>query len=307
MKIRKRNLFRLAIDVGDKVNIWLQDVFGFNAKRKVLEKKQDFVTMKELDNTIGRSLGIISGPKPISELVAMKEKKTDIGTYEELTISPKMITEFVSFAQKTKLIDSKHSRQLSEIDFNELRVPDLKISFFIDVTTSCKLDGVLDNPESDSLEPAYKEFKADFNNYFSEVIDEENIQLYINLLNEPDDCTEPFYNYYDSYIANEIFIEYSEPYDEKFYFRDGNREIDDDEGWQYFEYDDEEEFIDMEWNFFIEEISIDIQSIKIEINGQKLNFGFNNKKDLKHLVVMLMSIYRKDVANQINQALLVNL
>jgi|TARA_B100000929_G_scaffold4012_1_gene3398 hypothetical protein len=58
MKIRKRNLFRLAIDISDKVNIWLQDAFGFNAKRKLLEKKQDLVTMKELDNTIGKSLGI---------------------------------------------------------------------------------------------------------------------------------------------------------------------------------------------------------------------------------------------------------
>ena len=58
MKIRKRNLFRLAIDISDKVNIWLQDAFGFNAKRKLLEKKQDLVTMKELNNTIGKSLGI---------------------------------------------------------------------------------------------------------------------------------------------------------------------------------------------------------------------------------------------------------
>ena len=58
MKIRKRNLFRLAIDISDKVNIWFQDAFGFNAKRKVLEKKQDFVTMRELDNTIGKALGI---------------------------------------------------------------------------------------------------------------------------------------------------------------------------------------------------------------------------------------------------------
>jgi hypothetical protein len=29
-----------------------------NDKRKVLEKKQDNITMKELDNTIGKSLGI---------------------------------------------------------------------------------------------------------------------------------------------------------------------------------------------------------------------------------------------------------
>ena len=58
MKIRKRNLFRLVIDISDKVNIWFQDVFGLNPKRKLLEKKQDFVTMSELDNTIGKSLGI---------------------------------------------------------------------------------------------------------------------------------------------------------------------------------------------------------------------------------------------------------
>jgi hypothetical protein len=58
MKIRKRNLFRLVIDISDKVNIWFQDVFGLNPKRKVLENKQDFVTMRELDNTIGKSLGI---------------------------------------------------------------------------------------------------------------------------------------------------------------------------------------------------------------------------------------------------------
>ncbi|MEO1945030.1 MAG: hypothetical protein ABGY11_12085 [Candidatus Thioglobus sp.] len=58
MKIRKRHLFRLAVEIADNVNIWIQDVFGFNAKRKILEKKQDLVSMKELDSTIGRSLGV---------------------------------------------------------------------------------------------------------------------------------------------------------------------------------------------------------------------------------------------------------
>jgi hypothetical protein len=58
MKIRKRHLFRLAVEIADNVNIWFQDMFGLNPKRKILEKKQDFVTMKELDNTIGKSLGI---------------------------------------------------------------------------------------------------------------------------------------------------------------------------------------------------------------------------------------------------------
>ena len=58
MKIRKRNIFRMVVGIADNANIWLQDVFGFNAKRKVLEKKQDFLSMKELDGTIGKSLGI---------------------------------------------------------------------------------------------------------------------------------------------------------------------------------------------------------------------------------------------------------
>ena len=57
-RIRKRIAFRLLVESTDKVNIRFQDMFGLNPKRKILEKKQDFVTMRELDNTIGKSLGI---------------------------------------------------------------------------------------------------------------------------------------------------------------------------------------------------------------------------------------------------------
>ena len=58
MKIRRRDIFRITVEVSDKLNILIQDMFGLNPKRKILEKKQDFVSMKELDNTIGKSLGI---------------------------------------------------------------------------------------------------------------------------------------------------------------------------------------------------------------------------------------------------------
>ena len=58
MKIRRRDIFRITVEVSDKLNILIQDMFGLNPKRKILEKKQDFVTMRELDNTIGKSLGI---------------------------------------------------------------------------------------------------------------------------------------------------------------------------------------------------------------------------------------------------------
>jgi len=58
MKIRKRKIFRYVIDTSDAINFWFQDKFNLNPKRTVLEKKQDLVTLKELDATIGKSLGI---------------------------------------------------------------------------------------------------------------------------------------------------------------------------------------------------------------------------------------------------------
>ena len=42
----------------DNINIWIEDLTGTNAKRKILEAKQDLVTLKELDETIGKHLNI---------------------------------------------------------------------------------------------------------------------------------------------------------------------------------------------------------------------------------------------------------
>jgi len=53
----KRKLFRWAIDIADRVNIFFKDVFNIDPKRKVLEKRQDLLTMQNLDNTIGKALG----------------------------------------------------------------------------------------------------------------------------------------------------------------------------------------------------------------------------------------------------------
>ena len=53
----KRKLFRWAIDVADRVNIFFKDTFNIDPKRKVLEGKQDLLTMKQLDSTIGKALG----------------------------------------------------------------------------------------------------------------------------------------------------------------------------------------------------------------------------------------------------------
>lgn len=58
MKIRKRKIFRWLVDTFDTINIWFEDRFNLNPKRIVLEKKQDLVTLEELDKTIGKSLEI---------------------------------------------------------------------------------------------------------------------------------------------------------------------------------------------------------------------------------------------------------
>ena len=56
MKIISRKTFRKVVDISDRLNIWFKNVFGLDAKRKVLEKKQDMITMRELDRTIGKAL-----------------------------------------------------------------------------------------------------------------------------------------------------------------------------------------------------------------------------------------------------------
>jgi hypothetical protein len=58
LKIRKRKIFRWLVDTFDTINIWFEDKFNLNPKRIVLEKKQDLVTLEELDNTIGKHLEI---------------------------------------------------------------------------------------------------------------------------------------------------------------------------------------------------------------------------------------------------------
>ena len=58
MKIVSRKTFKRVVNIADRVNIWFTRFTGMNAKRTILEKKQDLTTMQELDNTIGKALGV---------------------------------------------------------------------------------------------------------------------------------------------------------------------------------------------------------------------------------------------------------
>jgi hypothetical protein len=56
LKIRKRKIFRWAVDFFDNVNIWFEDKFNLNPKRTILEKQQDLVSLEELERTVGKNL-----------------------------------------------------------------------------------------------------------------------------------------------------------------------------------------------------------------------------------------------------------
>jgi hypothetical protein len=54
----KRKVFRWLIDTFDGINFWIQDKLNLNPKRAILERQQDLISVEELENTIGKSLGI---------------------------------------------------------------------------------------------------------------------------------------------------------------------------------------------------------------------------------------------------------
>lgn len=58
MKVRKREIFRWCVDFADGVNFWIKDRLNLDPKRVILERKQDIISVEELERTIGRSLGI---------------------------------------------------------------------------------------------------------------------------------------------------------------------------------------------------------------------------------------------------------
>lgn len=53
----KRKLFRKLIDIADHINIWFRGVFNLDPKKELLERKQNLLTMKHLDSTIGKAIG----------------------------------------------------------------------------------------------------------------------------------------------------------------------------------------------------------------------------------------------------------
>ena len=55
----KGKIFRKAIDIADRIDIWFRDNFNVNMKQKALQLSQDSIPMSRLDKTIGVHLGTV--------------------------------------------------------------------------------------------------------------------------------------------------------------------------------------------------------------------------------------------------------
>ena len=223
-------------------------------------------------------------------------------TYKEPEITEKMISEFVSFAKKVKLVDDSEnppdspsdSRQLSEMDFLDL---DVRILVRMRAKFTRKDEGRIFISEFDINEPAYCIYSSYEIVTLSAHMYEKVAKMFVNLFDKPN-LFDPFESYFDDQWDWEG---HEGIFDEKYYFKDGDRKFLHlkFKGWEF----DEMEILPCYQFIKSEEIEIDMSSIKIHINDQKIDHQFKFKKELSYLIVLLMSIYRKDIAEQINQAL----
>ena len=264
---------------------------GTAARKKYDEKmaKEELVRLnqKTIEDFSLESKPIVNPPKK---------------TYKEPEITEKMITEFAAFTKKNKLIDDpihppnrpSVSKQLSEMDFQDL---DVRIFAQMRAKNTRKDEGKIIISEFGINEPAYCIYSSYEIVTLSDHMDEKVAKMFVNLFDKPN-LFDPFESFFDDqwdWEGHEGFL------DEKYYFKDGDRKFLHlkFKGWEF----DEMEILPNFQFIKSEEIEIDISSIKIHINDQKIDHQFKFKKELRHLIVLLMSIYRKDIAEQINQAL----
>ena len=59
----KGKIFRKAVNIADRIDIWFRNNFNVNMKQKALELSQDNIPMSKLDKTIGVHLGTVYKPK----------------------------------------------------------------------------------------------------------------------------------------------------------------------------------------------------------------------------------------------------
>ena len=262
-------------------------------------------------------------------------KNLPLEQYKEPKITKKIISEFSFFAQKVKLSpsednssQSKQLKKLSEIDFQGLDWGDIHVEFQLNADVITKWWGNITIVEFGFDEIAYtlygEEVKIPFKTEFAKKNHKGIIKIFdkVNITSCGYDdsfktVTLKLAADEDCYIKSREewggSYDFSESFEQSYHFYHGP------ETWEPNidiigpEFYHEEINADnvFEWNSMegdlgyvgVKNLQLDIPLIAIYVKDQEIDHQFIFKKELRHLIVLLMSIYRKDIAQQINQAL----
>ena len=285
--------------------------------RKKYDEKMAKEEWERLNPPIYKTIEEISKPKP-------KPKAKTQQDYVEPVITKKMIDDFVLFLNKFQSKDEKKAFytkiDLSEIDFKNLN---MDFSLLIGAYMILHEFGRI---QCDELELTEKGYQGEGYNIIKLINIEHSGNL--NYEKEAEECVRLIHkpNIFDAIKSSQndgIF--YGDPldwldsywaayndidsYDEGIFFENGcELDLDKIADPDYCFEADRDHFStgsvgDYEaGNFKITDIGI--STIKILINDQPFNDQFEFKKShQKYILILLMCVYRKDLAEQINQAL----
>ena len=288
--------------------------------RKKYDEKMAKEEWERLNPPIYKTIEEISKPKP-------KAKKQQV--YVEPVITEKMIDEFVLFLYKFQSKD-ENKAFYTTIDFSEIDFKNLSMGFSLLLRADMILHE-FGRIQCDELEYTEKGYRAETYKIIKLINIEHSGNL--NYKKEAEECVRLIHkpNIFDAIKSSQndgIFYgdpldwldSYSEAYndfdsyDAGIFFENG-RELDPDkisEASEVYYYDLFEAHRDHfstgsvgdyeAGNFKITDIGI--STIKILINDQPFNDQFEFKKShQKYILILLMCVYRRDLAEQINQAL----
>lgn len=249
--------------------------------------------------------------------------------YKEPTITKKMVSDFVLFAKKIKLSANEDNalpfKKLSDLDFQSLDWGDINLEFQLNADVINKWWGDITIEEYGFTETAYTLYGEEITIPFEGALEQDNYKGIITILDknflascgysdkhntiklasdkdccleieewdtngEPSQSVEDSYHFYHGPETFEPSLDMIGP---EFYHDKINAS-------EVFEPSP------MEGNLGyvgIKNLELDIPLIEVSINDQKIDFIFTDKNELKHLLVLLISSYDKEIAKLVDQKL----
>ena len=255
--------------------------------RKKYDEKMAKEEWERLNPPTYKTIEEISKPKP-------KAKKQQ--DYVEPVITEKMIDDFVRF------FDRSASTDFSEIDFSDLNI-------YFSVEVECDISvyeyGDIKCEELELPEEGYDEYLfTTCESLQREEIDGLEAEEFVRLIHQPS-SVDPMKSPDNNIIFDYLWEDY-EHSDGGFYkgtYFENGRELDFDKVSTNSSIVDQNNYTRRETKS-VKVTEVDFSSIELSINGLTFNnqFTFENP-DRKYILILLMCVYRQDLAEQINQAL----